>query len=48
MQEEPTTPTPGTNNTKKDENTTTPTEDPAAELKKAKEGAMGKLQDYSV
>ena len=44
--EEQTTPTPGTNNTKKDENTTTPTEDPVAELKKAKDGAMGKLQDY--
>ena len=44
--EEPTTPTPGTDNTKKDGNTTTPTEDPAAELQKAKDGAMGKLQDY--
>lgn len=38
--------TPGTDNTKKDGNTTTPTEDPAAELQKAKDGAMGKLQDY--
>ena len=44
--EEQTTPTPGTDNTKKDGNTTTPTEDPAAELQKAKDGAMGKLQDY--
>ena len=38
--------TSGTDNPKKDENPTTPTEDPAAELKKAKDGAMGKLQDY--
>ena len=38
--------TSGTDDTKKDEKTTAPTEDPAAELQKAKDSAMGKLQDY--
>ena len=36
----------GADDPKKNENPTTPTEDPAVELQKAKEGAMGKLQDY--
>ena len=38
--------TSGTGDPKKNENPTTPTEDPAAELQKAKDSAMGKLQDY--
>lgn len=34
--EKPTTPTPGTDDTKKDKNTTTPTEDPARNCRKRK------------
>ena len=38
--------TSGTDDSKKDENKPTTTEDTEAELKKAKDSAMGKLQDY--